>query len=82
MIRTTKDWVEIEIYELKDDHLINIYNMIEKMAEKWITVQAWWWVDYEDMRYDEWVISWEDVWKSQKEYLEIRKEYNKRFLSL
>lgn len=77
--RTTKDWRRIKIWELDNYHLTNIYNMIDKKSKEWVVIIRWWWSTFDDIRYDEDILYWEDVRNYNEVFKEIRKEFNKRF---
>lgn len=79
MKRATKDWEEIEVSDLSDSHIANIYAMIERMETTWYIIRSrWWWPDWDDYRYDEEIYYWEDVRKQEEVFEEIRREFNMR----
>lgn len=51
--RTTKEWKEIKISKMDDQHLMNSIALLEKWSREWYTQRTWWWMGPDTYRYDE-----------------------------
>jgi hypothetical protein len=81
MKRQTKDGQEIEVKDLSNWHLANLYKLIKHKEVNWLTIVCWWWSDPDDYRYDEDTYYWEDMYKIRPIYREIVDEYERHFNS-
>jgi hypothetical protein len=75
----TQSGHEIEYKKLEDSHLLNILKWIERRAENGMTVKIGGGHDVEDMWYEEWEISGDEV-KERYDYKGLLKEAKRRKL--